>query len=49
MVASANDGVEIKDELSRLLNAIASFRVGRDYLLSVGQGQNLSFYLRYLF
>ncbi|VDK46821.1 unnamed protein product [Anisakis simplex] len=35
------DSWAIKEELARLLNAFASFRIGRDYLVSVNQGREL--------
>lgn len=33
--------METKEELGRLLNALASFRNGRNYLLSIAQGKEL--------
>ncbi|CAD5210704.1 unnamed protein product [Bursaphelenchus okinawaensis] len=35
--------METKEELGRLLNALASFRNGRNYLLSIAQGKELLF------
>lgn len=37
--------LETKEELSRLLNAIASFKIGRDYLLGIAQGKELLYQL----
>lgn len=34
-------GAEVKEQLMRLLNAIASFQGGRSYLLNVGGGKEL--------
>lgn len=39
--AQTEPSIETKEELGRLLNALASFRNGRNYLLSIAQGKEL--------
>ena len=39
------DHAETKEELARLLNAISSFKKGRDYLLTIAQGKELLYQL----
>lgn len=39
--AQSEPSMETKEELGRLLNALASFRNGRNYLLSIAQGKEL--------
>ncbi|CAJ0932012.1 unnamed protein product, partial [Mesorhabditis belari] len=40
-LGSESNGLESREQLARFVNAIASFKVGRDYLLSIGQGKEL--------
>lgn len=42
---SINDFIILVEELARFLNALASFRCGRTYLLSVAQGKELLYQL----
>ncbi|VDM24797.1 unnamed protein product [Toxocara canis] len=41
IVNQGDAGNNVKEELGRFLNALASFRIGRDYLLSFSQGKEL--------
>ncbi|CAD5215269.1 unnamed protein product [Bursaphelenchus xylophilus] len=41
--SQSESSIETKEELGRLLNALASFRNGRNYLLSIAQGKELLF------
>ncbi|KAK0394672.1 hypothetical protein QR680_000867 [Steinernema hermaphroditum] len=36
-----DNGSETKEEMARFLNALASFKIGRTYLLAIGQGKEL--------
>ncbi|CAJ0564169.1 unnamed protein product, partial [Mesorhabditis spiculigera] len=40
-LGSESNGIESREQLARFVNAIASFKVGRDYLLSISQGKEL--------
>lgn len=39
ILMGTENGFEVKEQLCRFVNAIASFKAGRNYLLAVGGGK----------